>query len=158
MESEMKKQCEEYELLIVSHMDGESEETDKREVFLHLAECASCRAFWETMTEMKLEAARENRRAAPATLDRRIRVGTIRWASSTTIARIWNGLVRRRIFMPAPVALLLALFLLSGGAGIAFLLSSNPPLAKEVIEPVIFVKFPAVEVNGNADQRETRVQ
>jgi predicted anti-sigma-YlaC factor YlaD len=158
MEREMKKQCEEYELLIVSYLDGESEETDKREVFLHIAECASCRGFWETMTEMKLQAAQEIRRVAPATLDRRILVGTIRRTSSTKVARLWNGLVRGRVFMPAPVALLLALFLLSGGAGLAFLLSSTPPPAKEVIEPVVFVKFPAVEIKGNADQREIRVQ
>ena len=154
----MKKQCKEYEFLITSYADGESEEADKREVFLHLAECDSCRTYWETVTEMKFQAARENRRAAPTTLNRRIKVGTMRRVSSARLSRAGGNLIQRRIFVPAPVALLLALFLLSGGAGIAFLWSSSPPPAKEVVEPVVVVKLPTVEIRGNVDQPESSVR
>jgi anti-sigma factor RsiW len=105
----MKKQCTEYEFLIVLLIDGESEEADKREVFLHLAECESCRAFWETATEMKLQAAREIRQVAPATLDKRVKTGITRKNSSLSIPHFWGNLVHRRIFSLAPVAVLLAL-------------------------------------------------
>jgi anti-sigma factor RsiW len=154
----MKKQCKEYEFLITQYCDGEAEEPDKRELFLHVAACDSCRAFWETMTDMKLQAARENRQNAPTTLDRRVKSATLQRTSSMRIARVWDRLVGQRLFVPVPLALLFALFLLSGGAGIAFLVSSSQPPIKEVIEPVVFVKLPTVEINGNGEQSDSSVQ
>jgi predicted anti-sigma-YlaC factor YlaD len=154
----MTKSCEEYELLITAYLDGESEDTDKRGVFLHVAECSPCRAFLESVMDMKMQAARENRFTAPASLDRSIRAGTKRRAASQIISRWWERTTRGRVFIPTPVAILLALCLLSGGAGIAYLFTSTPPPAKEVIEPVVFVKFPAVQIDGNADQQKTSVQ
>ena len=145
----MKNQCNEYEFLITLYVDGESEEADKRRVFLHLAECESCRSYWEALTEMKVQAARENRLTTPVTLDARIITRPMQKDPSIKMSRSWKHLIQHRLLVPAPVAILLALFLLSGGAGIALLWPSHPEPAKEIFEPVVYVKLPTVEIRGN---------
>lgn len=148
----MTKQCEESEFLIVSCIDGELEEEGKRGVFLHLAECGSCRSFWETVTEMKLEAAHEKRQPAPTALDERVNSIAKQNTSARKPLSAWRNLVQRRLFVPAPVAIVLALFLLGGGAGIAFAWIPRPQPAKEVIVPVVCIKLPTVEVTGDIAQ------
>ena len=144
----MIKQCREYEFLIAQFVDGEMEEAGKAAVLLHLAECGSCRLFWETLTDLKMQAAQQQRLPAPPSLD--VRVSGIarnnRRVRSTTGA--WRSIVQRRLFMPAPVAVVLALLLVGGGAGIAFAWIPKPAPAKEVIEPVVCIKLPTVEVRG----------
>lgn len=154
----MKKQCTEYEFLIASFIDGELEEGNKQEVFLHLAECGPCRSFWETVTEMKLQAASEKRLTAPTTLDTRVNAITAQKDSRRRFSRAWSNLVRRGLFVPAPVAVVLALFLLIGGAGIAFVWTSKPQPTKEVIEPVVYIKLPTVEVRGEVAQTKSAVR
>lgn len=148
----MNKQCKDYEFLIVSYIDGDLAENDKREILLHLAECTLCRSFWETVADMKLQAAREKRLAAPLTLDRRVTSIAKQNTPALKSSSAWRNLVQRRLFVPAPVALLLALFLLVGGAGIAFAWISKPQQTKEVIEPVVYIKLPTVEVRGENAQ------
>lgn len=154
----MRKQCTEYEFLVVSYIDGELEEESKREVFLHLAECGSCRSFWETVTEIKLQAAQEKRLAAPITLDRRVTSIAKQNTPARKSSSAWRNLVQRRLFVPAPVALVLALVLLVGGAGIAFAWFSKPQQTKEVIEPVVYIKLPTVEVRGENAQPKPAIR
>ena len=154
----MKKQCTEYEFLMVSYIDGELGEENKREIFLHLAECGLCRSFWETVTEMKLKAASEKRLTAPTTLDRRVNAITAQKDSRRRFSRAWGNLVRRRLFVPAPVAVVLALFLLIGGAGIAFAWIPKHQQTKEVIEPVVYIKLQTVEVRGEMTQPKSAIR
>jgi predicted anti-sigma-YlaC factor YlaD len=148
----MKKQCTEYEFLIAQYVDGEIEEVSKTDVFLHLAECGSCRSFWEAVTELKLQAAKEKRMTAPAGLDRRVAGIAKANAPARKSHIVWRNLVRRRLFVPAPVAIVLALVLLVSGAGMAFAWIQKPQQTREVIEPVVCIKLPTVEVRGEHAQ------
>jgi anti-sigma factor RsiW len=154
----MTKQCNEYELLIVSHIDDEASDEEKREVFRHLAECGSCRTMWESLSGMKLQAAREKRSVAPARLDKRINAATIEKPTSARFTRVWGNIVHSRVFIPMPVAVLFTLFILIGSAGITYLWSSKPQPAREVVEPVVYMKLPTVEVRGSAPQSTSTVR
>ena len=148
----MKRECQEFEFLVAQYIDGEIEEVRKTDVFLHLAACGSCRSFWEAVVELKLQVVQEGRLTAPAALDRRVSDIAKHETQVRKSTGVWRSLFQSRLFVPAPAALVMALLLLLGGAGLAFAWIQKPQQTREVIEPVVCIKLPTVEVRGEHAQ------
>jgi anti-sigma factor RsiW len=148
----MRRECKDFEFLIAQFVDGEIQEDGKAEVLFHLAECGACRSFWETVMQLKSLAVQEKRMAAPASLDNRISGIASRNVHTRVSAEVWTKLVQFRLLLPAPAAFVLALLLLVGGAGIAFAWIPRLQVTKEVVEPVVYMRLPTVQIRGEISQ------
>ena len=154
----MNVNCKEVESRLAAYVDGELDEAAKGQMFLHIANCLPCRSFFEATADMKLRAAREKRMATPSWLDKR--VDEIVRRRTSPVPRSWGlqSIVRRRLSVTAPLAVVLALVFLLSGAGITLRWMAKRPEAKQVIEPVIYMKLPTIEVLGNATNRRSTVR
>lgn len=114
---------EHYEEHISAMVDNELDEGSLQKLFAHLAECYTCREFFQSSLRLRAEMMAGAEVRIPATLDERIQQGAIKKPNvvSGFISRFWES----RISFPLPAA-----------ASLAFLLI----LCSLLISPALFTK------------------
>jgi len=140
--------CEEVELSISLYIDRALGAADTPELFLHLAQCAHCRSFLETMLHLRQELASMPEPEPSWTLDRRI--GTLRVRRAGMAPKITSAirlLWMRRLAIPLPAAAVLALMLLTASV-VSYSLWSKVNAEPPKQEVIYMLPMPAVEVQA----------
>jgi predicted anti-sigma-YlaC factor YlaD len=134
--------CETNEPMVSAFVDGELTEGEETQLFAHLIECASCRAFLQQVTTLRPLVA-----AVPVTDARLVPLHHQQYRRAGEARR---GLWRRRVSVPVPatVAVVFALAL-SITASLSLILN-RAESGREPASHVVYVMEP-VEIEGPED-------
>jgi anti-sigma factor RsiW len=89
----MSSECDQFEKAVSTYQDGELPRVEIRTLFLHLADCEKCRAFWDTIRNVERRALKEERIVASGSLDERV----------VSIRRMHKAMVDGKAEPPLPV-------------------------------------------------------
>lgn len=145
------RKCRDFQIEISSYYDGESGSDEKRDLFLHLAQCDDCQEFWENLHRLELRLTGSRSIAIPQRLTSRIAsiphsrtreevssfLNNVKWS----IMEVWT----RRL--PIPLPLIAFVVLVSVGAWL-FSLASKETSFVPTDEVIYYSTLPAVQVIG----------
>lgn len=126
---------EHYEEQISAMVDNELGEGSMAELFAHLAECNTCREFFQSSLRLRAKMLAGAEVRAPETLDARVQHGNLKNPRLTSgyISRFWEG----RISFPLPAAASLAFLLILGSLLISPALFTKPQPQPEIPAEVL---------------------
>ena len=145
------KECRHFQIEISSYYDGESGSDEKRDLFLHLAQCDDCRMFWENLHRLELRLAGSRSIAIPQRLTSRIAsIPQSRTREEVSpflnnVKRNIVGLWTRRFSIPLPIIAFVVL--VSIGAWLVSLASKETAFVP-TDEVIYYSTLPAVQVIG----------
>jgi predicted anti-sigma-YlaC factor YlaD len=140
--------CKEYEVQISQFIDRELQSSQVAGMFAHLGDCKGCQRFFQSA--LAINAAMIE--SPPIKMPKSIEGPGKALSQLRSRAYLW----KKRI--PVSVAALLLCLTLIGSLGITYLWPPKQQQAQVVIEPVVYMKLPTVEVRGSVEQTKSTVR
>lgn len=141
-------------------IDRELPEERQTDVFVHLADCPSCRHFFTSLMELRADLSAAPPPRIPRTLDARVeRAAAARFAPRTSMWEHLRSFWMQRLVVPAPAfAAALAVVLLSLILTYATLRQTPPATPAHQAQVTYIMSLPPVEVQSVPLPSPDRIQ
>ncbi len=139
--------CKEYEVQVSQFIDRELQPSQVAGMFAHLGDCKGCQRFLQSALAINTAMLESPPIKMPKSIEEPGKA--LSWSQSR--AYLWKKKI------PVSVAAFLLCLTLIGSLGITYLWPPKQQQAQVVIEPVVYMKLPTVEVRGSVEQPKSTV-